>query len=168
MTGRLSTLVAALVLVASCTGAAAPAIVPASPSPAAGAVPCGPTEVLVLHHHDHLTLVIRGAVHEVPALIGINSRSICWLHTHDATGVIHVEAADARPLTLGDFFALWGMSLGSDTLLGQTAGPGEAVQTTVNGAAVGGDPRAIVLNNLDDIVVQLGPPYVAVPSYFHK
>jgi hypothetical protein len=171
MTGRLSTLVLAVLLLgASCTGAATPSatFVPASVSPPAGAVPCGPTEVLVLHHHTHLTLVIRGVVHDVPALIGINSRSICWLHTHDATGVIHIEAADARPLTLGDFFSLWGMSLGPTTLIGQTAGPGEAIQATVNGTAVSGDPRAIVLNNLDDIVVQLGPPYAAIPPYFHK
>jgi len=172
MSGRLNILaLAVLVLGASCVGAATPSatVVPASASrPAAGAVPCGPTEVLVLHHHTHLTLVIRGVVHDVPALIGINSRSICWLHTHDATGVIHIEAADARPLTLGDFFSLWGMSLGPTTLIGQSAGPGEAVQATVNSIAVSGDSRAIVLNDMDDIVVQLGPPYGAIPPYFHK
>lgn len=172
MTGRLRTLALALLLLgASCTGAATPSatVVPATASrPAAAAVPCGPSEVLVFHHHTHLTVVIRGVVHDVPALIGINSRSICWLHTHDATGVIHIESGDSRTFTLGDFFSLWGMSLGPTTLIGQTAGPGEAVQATVNGTVVSGDPRAIVLNDLDDIVVQLGPPYGVIPPYFHK
>lgn len=172
MAGRLGTLgLAVLLLGASCNGAAAPSatVIPVSTSrPATGAVPCGPTEVLVFHHHAHLTVVIRGVVHDVPALIGINSRSICWLHTHDATGVIHIESGDNRTFTLGDFFSLWGMSLGPATLIGQAAGPGEAVQATVNGTVVSGDPRTIVLDDLDDIVVQLGPPYGAIPPYFHK
>lgn len=167
LTGRMIVVsLAALLASAACTGVA-------PSNTAAGTagqttVPCGPTEVLVVHHHSHLTVVVRGAVREVPALIGITTSSICWLHTHDATGVIHIEAGDSRPLTLGDFFAVWGTSLSPTSLAGATAGAGEEVRVTVNGIDIAGDPRGIVLNNLDDIVVQLGPPYATVPPYFHK
>jgi hypothetical protein len=171
MTGRM--IVAALAVLlssAACSGAATSNATgtPAARTDGRPAVPCGPTEVLVLHHHAHLAVVVRGVVRDVPALVGIKAGSICWLHTHDASGVIHIEAGDSRPLTLGDFFALWGMSLGPTSLAGQTAGAGEEVWATVNGLAVSGDPQAIVLNDMDEIVVQLGPPYTTVPPYFHK
>jgi hypothetical protein len=168
--GMLVGALAALLVSAACTGAVAsnPAGTPVARTDGRPAVPCGPTEVLVLHHHAHLTVVVRGVIRDVPALVGIKAGSICWLHTHDATGVIHIEAGDSRPLTLGDFFALWGTSLGPRDLAGQTAGAAEEVRAAVNGLAASGDPRAIVLNDMDEIVLQLGPPYATVPPYFRK
>lgn len=170
MTGRMiGGALAALLLSAACTGAATSngAGTAVARTDGRPAVPCGPSEVLVLHHHAHVTVVVRGVIRDVPASVGIKAGSICWLHTHDASGVIHIEAGDSRALTLGDFFALWGMSLGPMVLAGQTAGAGEEVRATVNGL-VASDPRAIVLNDMDEIVVQLGPPYATVPPYFRK
>src|SRR5207237_791999 len=82
-----------------CTG-------PPTPSPASN-VPCGPSEVFIRHEHAHLTILIRGQIKTVPAFVGITATSICWLHTHDTSGIIHIEAGDNRALTLGDFFAVW-------------------------------------------------------------
>lgn len=135
-----------------------------APSPAAN-VPCGPSEVFVRHDHAHLTIVVRGQLRPVPANIGITATQICWLHTHDASGVIHIEAGDDRTLTLGDFFALWRRPLSQTMLGGERAGTGETIQTTVNQQVFAGSPETIVLTERQDIVLQLGPPFVQIPPY---
>jgi hypothetical protein len=46
----------------------------------------------------------------VPANIGIDEQAgyLTSLHTHDATGIIHVESPTRRSFNLGDFFDVWG------------------------------------------------------------
>ncbi len=44
----------------------------------------------------------------VPASVGIEGSCIHPIHTHDASGTIHVETDEDRSYTLGDFFLLWG------------------------------------------------------------
>src|SRR5438874_9761587 len=84
-------------LLVSCGGSASP-----NPRPTAvSQVPCGPSEVFTRHEHAHLTIVVRGQLRVVPAFVGITQTSICWLHTHDTSGIIHIEAGDDRQLTLG-------------------------------------------------------------------
>ena len=154
----------AIIIIASCGAPAA-----SSPTPTAtgtrGAVPCGPTEVFTRHEHAHLTIVVRGQLRVVPASIGITATSICWLHTHDTSGIIHVEAGDARALTLGDFFAVWSQPLSAAALDGERAGSGESVQATVDQLPEAGDLPAIVLTNHEDIVLQLGPPFLQIAPY---
>jgi hypothetical protein len=152
----------ALVL-ATVMGACSPNVTP-TPPPAAN-VPCGPSEVFVRHEHAHLTIVLRGQLRPVPANIGISATQICWLHTHDTSGIIHIEAGDARTLTLGDFFGVWRQLLGRTVLDGERAGNGETIQTTMNQQTYAGSPETIVLSEHEDIVLQLGPPFVQVAPY---
>jgi hypothetical protein len=159
--GRL-TLVCALVLtilVAACGENANP-----TPSHAPN-VPCGPSEVFTRHDHAHLTILIHGQIKTVPAFVGITATSICWLHTHDTSGIIHIEAGDRRAFTLGDFFAEWGQPLSQSTIDGERAGSGESVQATLNQLPEHGDLTAIVLSNHEDIVLQLGPPFLQLQPY---
>src|SRR5262245_29031219 len=57
-----------------------------------------PQEGQVVHIHPHLTIMVNGQQQTIPALIGINvdgrgnPTSFLPLHTHDATGTIHVES----------------------------------------------------------------------------
>lgn len=148
-------------VVGSCGGGASP-----SPTPTGSAVvPCGPSEVFTRHDHAHLTMIIRGQLRTLPAFIGITATSICWLHTHDTTGIIHLEAGDNRQLTLGDFFRVWGVALSATMLAGERAGSGESVQATVNQQPYTADPNTIVLTNHEDIVLQLGPPFLQIAAY---
>ena len=117
------------------------------------------------HEHAHLTIVIRGQLRPVPANIGITATQICWLHTHDASGTIHIEAGDQRTFTLGDFFALWRQPLSQTVLEGERAGSGETIQTLVNQQTYAGSPETIVLTERQDIVLQLGPPLLQIPPY---
>jgi hypothetical protein len=70
-------------------------------------------EALAYHIHQHLDIYLDGSPISVPALIGINdSAYLTELHTHDASGIIHVESESAtKHYTLGSFFAEWGVFL---------------------------------------------------------
>ena len=157
---RLRAIVLAVVI-ASCGQSAPPS---ATPAPAAN-VPCGPSEILTRHEHAHITLVVRGQLRPMPANIGISATQICWLHTHDAHGVIHVEAGDQRTFTLGDFFALWRQPLSQTVLAGERAATGEAIQATVDQQTYAGSPETIVLRDREDIVLQLGPPFLQIAPF---
>ena len=149
------------ILVASCGGTAA-----STPTPsAASKVPCGPTEVFTRHEHAHLTIVVRGQLRVVPAFIGIIATSICWLHTHDTSGIIHIEAGDDRQVTLGDFFSVWGKPLSTNALADDRAGNGESVQATVNQKPYAYHPETIVLHDHDDIDLELGPPSPTIAPF---
>jgi len=146
------------IVIGACGQGAAP-----TPTPATN-VPCGPSEVLTRHEHAHLTILIRGQIKTLPALVGITTQ-ICWLHTHDTSGIIHIEAGDNRTFTLGDFFAVWRQALGSTVIDGDRAGTGESIQATVNQQPYAGAPETIVLKNREDIVLQLGPPFLQIAPY---
>jgi hypothetical protein len=156
----------AIVLATVLAGCAAPVPPATTPTPTFGAsVPCGSGERFERHAHAHLTLVIRGDLRTIPANVGITATSICWLHTHDSTGIIHVEAGDNRTFTLGDFFSVWRQQLSGQQIGSERVGRGETIKAFENQKEFNGPPETIVLDNKDDIVLQLGPPYPTVPSY---
>lgn len=73
----------------------------------AGAAPCLVEGInLAQHIHPQLSIIIDGNAEVIPAEIGIGACEQA-VHTHDATGVIHVEAQDLHAYTLGEFFATW-------------------------------------------------------------
>ncbi|HEX9141341.1 MAG TPA: hypothetical protein VF833_03865 [Gaiellaceae bacterium] len=156
---RLFGTIALAIVIGACGQSAAP-----TPAPATN-VPCGPAEVLIRHEHAHLTILIRGQIKTVPAFVGITATQICWLHTHDTSGIIHVEAGDSRTLTLGDFFAVWRQPLGATVIDGERVASGESIQVTVNQQPYTGAPEAIVLKDHEDIVLQLGPPFLTLQPF---
>ncbi|MDQ2913825.1 MAG: hypothetical protein M3T56_11280 [Chloroflexota bacterium] len=156
---RLVGAIAFAIVVGACSPTATP-----TPPPAMN-VPCGPSEVLTRHEHAHLTIVIRGQLKTVPAFIGITATQICWLHMHDTSGIIHVEADDNRTFTLGDFFGVWRQPLSQTAIDGDRAASGESVQVTVNQTVYTGAPATIVLKDHQDIVLQLGSPFLTVQPY---
>lgn len=128
-------------------------------------------EMLAVHIHAHLSLFDRGEQIAVPLGIGIvNPRAmngfaggsaLYWLHTHDATGIIHVESPDARTYTLGQFFDIWGRPLSTTNVAGMQG----AVHAFVDGRPYSGDPRAIVLTAHEQITLEVGEPIVSPPVY---
>ena len=101
----------------------------------------------------------------IPRGLPKSAAQICWLHTHDTSGIIHVEAGDARTFTLGDFFAVWHQPLGATVIDGERTGNGESIQATVNQQPYTGAPETIVLKDHEDIVLQLGPPFLTLQPY---
>jgi len=53
-------------------------------------------EGTALHIHAHLDVFVHGRRIAVPAGIGIGPDFISPLHTHDTSGVVHVESPDVR------------------------------------------------------------------------
>jgi hypothetical protein len=86
-----------------------------------------PVEGTALHIHQHLDLHVDGHRVPVPAGIGGIDPAVGFapLHTHDASGVIHVESPTLRTYTLGDFF-LCGECGSSPAASAPTAPPGAA------------------------------------------
>ncbi len=106
-----------------------------------GAYPfqCIGAEGTVMHIHPYLRIVINGQNITVPAAIGIvnpQNESVtvsgtqqekvavsgsCFepMHTHDASGIIHIESPDSTTqYTLGDFFQIWNSTYGSISING--------------------------------------------------
>ena len=62
------------------------------------------------HSHPNLTITVNGANIPLPSST-FNSGCPQPLHTHDSSGVIHVEGDENRDYTLHDWFLLWGYYL---------------------------------------------------------
>jgi hypothetical protein len=117
-----------------------------------------PAEGVALHIHAHLDLAVNGRLYPVPALIGINvgQRFITELHTHDQSGIIHVESPTVRTFTLGQFFDVWGLRLSPRCVGGYCARGKKQVWVWANAKRVRTDPRKIVLRSHQEIVVAYG------------
>jgi hypothetical protein len=118
-------------------------------------VGCNVTEMFSEHLHPRLTIQHGGAAVTIPANIGIVQTGgvvLClyWLHTHDESGVIHVEAPGGN-FTLADFFAVWGQPL-SSTRVGPYTGQ---VRAFVNGAPYKGAPQNIPLLDGEQILLKV-------------
>ena len=130
------------------------------------------TEMLAVHIHSHLSLFYKGDQIAIPYGIGIvkpiqmsqgsaYGRALYWLHTHDATGIVHIESPDSRTYTLGNFFDIWGQPLTTTNVAGLMG----TLHVFVDGKARPGDPRTIVLKSHEQITLEVGEPVVTPPVY---
>ncbi|MDQ3865921.1 MAG: hypothetical protein M3304_03705, partial [Actinomycetota bacterium] len=115
-------------------------------------------EGTALHLHQHLDLYVEGRRVVVPAGIGIDpaGRFIAPIHSHDATGIIHVESPERRVFSLGQFFGVWGVRFTPRCLGGYCASGRKRLWVYVDGRLVRGDPPRVALTDHQEIVVALG------------
>lgn len=104
------------------------------------------------HIHPELAIVINGTNVPIPNGIGIRPSCMTSIHTHDAGGVIHVEAPIAKDFVLGDFFAVWNKDFSQDKLLDVVVTPTTEIVVTVNGEKVETYENTI-LRDKDKIVI---------------
>jgi hypothetical protein len=126
--------------------------------------PPTPGNRMVLHNHVNLNVTYNGQALMVPQHIGMveigkaedpllygdhsidqyGMEGMSPLHTHDASGSIHVEANTKRDFTLGEFLDIWkGLDIN-----------GKTVQASLNGNSVS-DYRNIILNDGDSISLDI-------------
>jgi hypothetical protein len=124
---------------------------------AMGLKPLG-QEGTVIHIHQHLDLYVDGNKVTVPALIGISEAGgfLSDLHTHDTSGVMHVESSTPSSYSLGQFFGVWGLQLTPQSLGSLHTGGGRILDAWVNGKPVTADPTRIVLQSHQEIVLAYG------------
>jgi hypothetical protein len=121
------------------------------------------SEGSALHIHQHLDVFVDGERVTVPAAIGIFvPEFITELHTHDTSGIIHVESPTIRTFSLGQFFGEWTVLL-SSTCLGSYCGN---LHWYVNGKAETGNPATLALSNHQEIVITVGKPPEHIPSTY--
>jgi hypothetical protein len=88
-----------------------------------------------------------------------------WIHTHDSTGWIHVEAPRKIRATLGQFFDVWGQPLSRERVLDvDLRSSGLEMRIYVDGKPYEGDPREIELVDMREIVIDVGPPFARSSS----
>jgi hypothetical protein len=135
-------------------------------------IKCQLAEKLAFHIHAHLAIFVNGKQKQVPFGIGIGpplkgqnfpvgpfvTEGSCfsWLHTHAGDGIIHEEGPVKETFTLGQFAAVWGITL-SPTQVGPARGK---VTTLVNGKVWSGDPNKIPLTDHALIQLDVGSPLV--------
>ncbi|WP_376795200.1 hypothetical protein [Thermogemmatispora sp.] len=129
---------------------------------------CDASEQVAVHYHAHLSIYINGQPIQIPANTGIASDCIYWLHTHDTTGVIHIEAPQNERFTLGQFLAIWKnkfLDLGSGF-------PGQLDQSTgwtvyVDGKPYQGDFHALPLQAHELITLAYNSPRVQPDTVYN-
>jgi hypothetical protein len=121
------------------------------------------------HIHAMLHIYVDGLLRPLAANIGLDSAKglESSMHTHDATGIIHMEAPHPFNYTLGDFFSVWGVKLGPAQVGGLKGAGGDRLHFYLNGKPLR-NPAALVLHKDDSIVIPYGPPsgYPHNPSKF--
>lgn len=159
-------------------------------------VPCNVSMSRNYHIHVFMGLYVNGTEYAIPRGVGVvvplnpNDQTIeyatkCFYstHTHDSSGIVHVEDANGgvyqRPdktpkYTTGQLFAVWGITVGASGF-GQFSGPLEVFTSGQQYRALGtgtnrvisetllqqwtGDPNAIPLYDHEVIWFLVGPNY---------
>ena len=122
---------------------------------------------IIMHTHSGLNVTVNGKSLAVPNGVGINStlwndhsldkygterKAITFgvispamspLHTHDSSGIIHIESNEYRNYTLGDFLNIWGLPLG-----------GKEISLSINGNSTENYANHI-LNDMEEMVLKL-------------
>ena len=156
---------------------------------AAAGLPAFKSEQLFYHVHAHLDVFVDGQPTKVPAGLGIGGDAnakvetqngqvvaglvggscskpcISPLHTHDESGVLHVENDKDRQINLGQLFTEWGVRFTTDCVGGYCA-PDKPYKAYVNGQPFTGDASTIVLKNLEEIAIVIGTPPPKIPNAF--
>ena len=60
-----------------------------------------------MHIHPQIAIFINGKSELIPSNIGISPSCMRPIHTHDETGVVHLEFPGYREVKLGEFFRVW-------------------------------------------------------------
>ena len=118
------------------------------------------------HVHAHLAIIKDGQWLALPANVGILSQCNYEMHTHDQTGIIHIETPTLKTFTLGQFFDIWGQPLSSTNVAGITGDVVAYINDNGDSRRYMGDLRNIELTSLRDVTLQIGtPPISTLATY---
>ncbi len=148
-------------------------------------IPCASSMYNTYHVHAFVGLIVNGKEMAVPDAIGlyepgtetngVTDTAHCYyaIHTHDASGMIHIESAQSAPLssaiyTLGNLLDVWGVPIAS-TRFGPFTGTVRVFYATTplrdlySGTYyqyTGSVPKGIKLYSHEAIWIQVGTTYV--------
>src|SRR5689334_3879411 len=130
--------------------------------PIAG-IQCEHQEYGNFHIHAHLDVFTDGKAVTVPAMIGILPAEKClyWMHTHDDSGIVHIEAPKKRAFSLAQFFDLW-KATGSGAPQRK-----DAPKIFINGKKVDKRLEQVELDDHMEIAVVYGKEPASIPSSYN-
>jgi hypothetical protein len=113
----------------------------------------------IYHVHAQVKIFVNGKPQTVPNNIGIDPGKgfLSSLHTHDEKGIVHMEAVEKYPFTLGQFMTTWGVKFTPTQLGAFRVGQGLVLETYLNGKKVPNGP-ATTLKQSDRVVIGFGKP----------
>jgi hypothetical protein len=109
-----------------------------------------------IHIHSLLHVYVHGQEEPLATNIGVSNQELAPLHTHDSSGIIHVESADRRSFDLGEFLDVWGVRLSQSCLGGYCVGGKDKLQAFVDGKRWTGRLGDIPLKDHEVIVLAFG------------
>lgn len=118
------------------------------------------------HWHVHLDVFINGTPVIVPGDLGhVQDDAILYaLHTHDPSGIIHLEYSQRFPFTLIQIFQVWGYPNFSTNQLFAYSGQPNTIY--INGTAIPFDPN-YALTCHAEIAIVYGTAPSSIPSSFN-
>lgn len=148
------------------------------PAGAAGRIQAAGLPVLTAegtaeHFHAHLDVVVHGKPVTVPGGIGVTvgpdgkPDGISSLHTHDTSGIIHIEAPTAgQRYTLGQILQEWGMLGGTGCIGPECSSDAGKWTVYVNGQVKTWGLTEVVLAAHDEIALVYGDEVAMIqPKY---
>jgi hypothetical protein len=117
------------------------------------------------HIHAMLSIYKDGVRLALPSNIGRNSSCDYGMHTHNGTGVVHIETSVPTLYTLGQFFAEWGQPLSTSAIAGLPGKPTFYIIENQKITPFTGDPQTIALNAHREVLVITGTPPAQVPRF---
>ena len=143
---------------------------PPAPSvyPTIDHISCQSAEQSGIHAHAHVSIYINGKRILVPANVGIAPDGSClyWLHTHDASGVIHVEVPSGVSVTFGNFLDIWAQQFRQLAYPSQLSDP-VGWQVYVNGKPFTSDFHTIPLHSHTLLTLAYNSPGVKPDTNYH-
>jgi hypothetical protein len=123
-------------------------------------IECNTNEFTTLHIHAHLDFYVNGNHLTVPERIGIvDNKCLYWMHTHDASGVIHIESPKSEEFTLQQFIDIWKATEGFPI-------NGSTPKIFVNGQSVNFISNDTKINKHDEISLVYGNVPPTIPSFY--
>ncbi|HEY7439873.1 MAG TPA: hypothetical protein VIC35_10815 [Acidimicrobiia bacterium] len=121
-----------------------------------------PAETLNYHYHAHLDVIDGSSRVTLPQGLGFviedgQPEGLTSLHTHDTSGIVHIESPKNTKFTLGQVFTEWAVRLSKDCVGGLCSGNGKVVRFFVDGKEYTGDPQQLVLRGHQEIAIWYGP-----------
>jgi hypothetical protein len=134
-------------------------------------IQCNASEQLLFHIHAHLSIFVNGQLMYIPPQIGIiPEKCIYWLHTHDESGIIHIESPIKADFTLGQFFDIWKTKLNNsqmfDNIFNEKGSNMPQIYINGNKLPIGTNYRDIKLHAHDEITLIYGTPPSHIPSKY--
>ena len=134
-------------------------------------IECNANEQFLFHIHTHISIFVNGQLMYVPPQIGIiPEKCIYWLHTHDESGIIHIESPIKRDFTVGQFFELWKKKLENpqifDNIFNEKGSNMPQIYINGNKLPSGTNYRDVKLHAHDEIVLIYGTSPSHIPSRY--